>query len=334
MKLHADLSQRVVIESESLDWVDSPMVGVQRRMLERDGEEVARATSIVRYAPNSHFSAHTHGGGEEFLVLDGIFSDENGDYPAGTYIRNPVGSTHTPFSKKGCTILVKLWQMHPDDQQRVAIATKESPWANGLVKGLQVMPLHSYGTENVALVKWDVGTYFQPHMHLGSRLSAKKGIEDILNYRYISDKLATSGQPTATELKLISQAGYKTILNLAPPNASNALPSEQAIATSLGMNYINIPVVWDNPTMADFNQFCDVMENHKDQPIFVHCAMNMRVSAFMYLYRYLKLGVPVSEARATMTTVWEPNATWQNFIETAIASDYTNFRSSEPQENF
>ena len=167
MKLHADLSQRVVVESEALDWVDSPMVGVQRRMLERDGEEVARATSVVRYAPDSHFSAHTHGGGEEFLVLDGIFSDEYGDYPTGTYIRNPVGSTHTPFSKEGCTILVKLWQMHPNDQQRVAIATKESPWANGLVKGLQVMPLHSYGTENVALVKWDAGTYFQPHMHLG-----------------------------------------------------------------------------------------------------------------------------------------------------------------------
>lgn len=167
MKLYADLSQRVVIESESLDWVDSPMIDVQRRMLERDGDEVARATSIVRYAPDSHFSAHTHGGGEEFLVLEGIFSDEYGDYPAGTYIRNPVGSTHTPFSKEGCTILVKLWQMHPDDQQRVAIATTQTPWANGLVKGLQVMPLHSYGTENVALVKWDAGTYFQPHMHLG-----------------------------------------------------------------------------------------------------------------------------------------------------------------------
>ncbi len=167
MKLHADLSQRVVVESESLDWLDSPMVGVQRRMLERDGEEVARATSVVRYAPDSHFSAHTHGGGEEFLVLEGIFSDEYGDYPAGTYIRNPVGSTHTPFSKEGCTILVKLWQMHPDDQQRVAIATKQTSWANGLVKGLQVMPLHSYGTENVALVKWDAGTQFQPHMHLG-----------------------------------------------------------------------------------------------------------------------------------------------------------------------
>lgn len=80
MKLHADLRERVVVESESLDWLDSPMLGVQRRMLERDGEEVARATSVVRYAPNSHFSAHTHGGGEEFLVLEGIFSDEYGDY--------------------------------------------------------------------------------------------------------------------------------------------------------------------------------------------------------------------------------------------------------------
>jgi protein tyrosine phosphatase (PTP) superfamily phosphohydrolase (DUF442 family) len=154
-----------------------------------------------------------------------------------------------------------------------------------------------------------------------SQLSPKNGIEDILNYRYISDKLATSGQPTAAELELISLAGYKTILNLAPPNASNALAEEQAIANNLEIDYINIPVVWDSPTMVDFTQFCDVMEAHKDQPIFVHCAMNMRVSAFMYLYRHLKLGVPASEARATMTTIWEPNATWQQFIETAIASN-------------
>jgi protein tyrosine phosphatase (PTP) superfamily phosphohydrolase (DUF442 family) len=154
-----------------------------------------------------------------------------------------------------------------------------------------------------------------------SQLSPKNGIEDILNYRYISDKLATSGQPTAAELELISLAGYKTILNLAPPNASNALAEEQAIANNLGIDYINIPVVWDSPTMVDFMQFCDVMEAHKDQPIFVHCAMNMRVSAFMYLYRHLKLGVPDSEARVSMTTVWEPNAIWQQFIETAIASN-------------
>lgn len=167
MKLHADLNQRAIVLSETLPWVDSPMPGVQRRMLERDGEEVARATSIVRYAPGSHFSPHTHGGGEEFLVLEGVFSDEHGDYPAGTYVRNPVGSTHTPSSKDGCTILVKLWQMHPHDQQRVVVDTHRSEWLPGLVNGLQVMPLHRYATENVALVKWAPGTYFQRHHHWG-----------------------------------------------------------------------------------------------------------------------------------------------------------------------
>jgi anti-sigma factor ChrR (cupin superfamily) len=167
MKLHADLTKRAIALSDDLPWIDSPMPGVQRRMLERDGAEVARATSIVRYAPGSHFSAHTHGGGEEFLVLEGIFSDEQGDYPAGTYIRNPVGSTHTPSSQNGCTILVKLWQMHPDDQQRVVVDTQQSTWLPGLVDGLQVMPLHSYGTEQVALVKWAPETYFQRHRHWG-----------------------------------------------------------------------------------------------------------------------------------------------------------------------
>ncbi|MBD2461899.1 cupin domain-containing protein [Oscillatoria sp. FACHB-1407] len=167
MELHADLNERAIAFSEDIPWIDSPMPGVQRRMLERDGAEVARATSIVRYAPGSHFSPHTHGGGEEFLVLEGVFSDEHGDYPTGTYIRNPVGSTHTPSSQDGCTILVKLWQMHPDDQQRVAVDTARSPWLPGLVEGLQVMPLHSFGSEQVALVKWAPGTHFQPHRHWG-----------------------------------------------------------------------------------------------------------------------------------------------------------------------
>ncbi|MBP0000888.1 MAG: cupin domain-containing protein [Cyanobacteria bacterium SID2] len=167
MKLNADLKERAVVWSEDLPWTDSPMIGVQRRMLERDGEEVARATSIVRYAPESHFSTHTHGGGEEFLVLEGIFSDERGDYKPGTYIRNPVGSSHTPYSEDGCTILVKLWQMHPQDRQRVVIDTTQADWSPGLVPGLQVMPLHTYGTEQVALVKWAAGTTFQRHQHWG-----------------------------------------------------------------------------------------------------------------------------------------------------------------------
>ena len=167
MKLNADLSQRAIVASADLPWVDSPMAGVQRRLLERDGEEVARATSLVRYAPGSHFAAHVHGGGEEFLVLEGVFSDENGDYPAGTYVRNPVGSKHAPASASGCTILVKLWQMQPTDQQRIVVDTTQAPWQPGLVPGLQVMPLHHYGTEHVALVKWAPGTQFQRHAHYG-----------------------------------------------------------------------------------------------------------------------------------------------------------------------
>lgn len=167
MKLNADLNQRAVVYSEKLPWIDSPMPGVQRRMLERDGEEVARATTIVRYAPGSYFSAHTHGGGEEYFVLEGVFSDENGDFGPGTYVRNPVGSSHTPHSKDGATILVKLRQMDPDDQTQVTIDTTQAEWFPGLVDGLQVLPLHAYGTEQVALVKWAPGTHFQQHRHWG-----------------------------------------------------------------------------------------------------------------------------------------------------------------------
>lgn len=167
MKLHADFNQRVVVSSDELAWVDSPMPGVQRRMLERDGDEVARATTIVRYAPGSYFSAHTHGGGEEYFVLDGVFSDEHGDFGPGTYVRNPVGSSHTPYSEHGATILVKLWQMAPHDQQHVVINTHQAEWAPGLVKGLTVLPLHAHGTEQVALVKWAPGIQFQQHRHWG-----------------------------------------------------------------------------------------------------------------------------------------------------------------------
>lgn len=97
------------------------MAGVDRRMLDRIGNEVARATSIVRYAEGSAFSEHTHSGGEEFIVLEGVFQDEHGDYPAGTYVRNPVGTHHIPRSDAGCTIFVKLWQFDPDDQEQIAI---------------------------------------------------------------------------------------------------------------------------------------------------------------------------------------------------------------------
>jgi quercetin dioxygenase-like cupin family protein len=116
MELNADFSKRALVRSTQLPWEASPAAGVERRMLDRIGDEVARATTIVRYRAGSRFEAHTHGGGEEFLVLDGVFQDEAGDYPAGSYVRNPPGSRHTPRSDGGCVIFVKLRQFDHSDQ--------------------------------------------------------------------------------------------------------------------------------------------------------------------------------------------------------------------------
>jgi anti-sigma factor ChrR (cupin superfamily) len=177
MELHADLSQRALLDTSTLPWTASPMAGVERRMLDRRGDEVARATSIVRYAPGSRFERHSHGGGEEIMVLEGTFSDEQGVYPAGTYLRNPVGSSHAPFGGEGCTLLVKLHQMHPADQQRLVIDTTREAWLPGLVPGLEVMPLHAFGSEHVALVRWAPGTVFEPHCHpVGEEILVLEGV--------------------------------------------------------------------------------------------------------------------------------------------------------------
>ena len=128
---------------------------------------MGRATSLVRYAPNARFSPHPHGGGEEFLVLEGTFSDEHGDYPAGTYVRNPPGSTHSPFTREGCTIFVKVWQFSPGDIQRVHIDTTAAAWRPGLVPGLEVLPLHEFDGVTSALVRWDANTQFASHTHPG-----------------------------------------------------------------------------------------------------------------------------------------------------------------------
>lgn len=168
MKLNADFSKRVVIRPDDYDWVDSPASGVQRMMLDRIGEEVARATTIVRFAPNSQFDPHTHGGGEEFLVLEGVFSDEHGDYPAGSYVRNPIGTSHRPhIGPEGCTILVKLCQFSETDTDQKAIDTRSAAFQPGSRPGLTVLPLHSHEAENVALVRWAPGTRFADHAHWG-----------------------------------------------------------------------------------------------------------------------------------------------------------------------
>jgi quercetin dioxygenase-like cupin family protein len=117
--IRADFTTPAWLAPESFEWVSSPQSGVERVMLDRHGDEVAIATSLVRYAPGSRFPAHDHALGEEYLVLEGEFGDEHGRYPPGTYVRNPPGSRHAPFAEPGCVIWVKLRQFHPDDQRQL-----------------------------------------------------------------------------------------------------------------------------------------------------------------------------------------------------------------------
>jgi hypothetical protein len=155
MEINADFSRRVVVHAARLPWVPSPMAGVERRMLDRIGDEVARATSIVRYAPRSRFSPHTHGGGEEFLVLDGVFQDEHGDFPAGSYIRNPPTSRHTPSSATGCVLFVKLWQFDPADRKEVKVSTAGMVYTAAASRpGVEQLTLFRDDGEDVRLEQW------------------------------------------------------------------------------------------------------------------------------------------------------------------------------------
>ena len=147
-------------------WLQSPSDGVSRIHLEREAEESGRTTSFVRFAPGSHFSPHSHPQGEEIYVIDGVFSDEDGDYPAGTYIRNPPGSKHRPFTEQGCTLFVKLDQFHADDKAHVVIRPEDQRWQPG-IGNLRVCSLHVHHTESTALVFWPEDEVFQKHTHFG-----------------------------------------------------------------------------------------------------------------------------------------------------------------------
>lgn len=167
MRLNADFEQRVVLRPDEAAWQPSPSPGVTRRMLDRIGVEAARATSLVRYAPGSSFAEHGHPAGEEILVLEGVFSDDTGDHPAGSYLRNPEGFRHAPRSATGCALFVKLRQFADDDRATLRIDPAREAWRPGLVDGLSVLPLHAHGTEHTALVDWAPGTVFKPHTHWG-----------------------------------------------------------------------------------------------------------------------------------------------------------------------
>ena len=177
MEINADFSERVAIHSEQLEWQQSPMKGVERRMLDRIGGEVARATSIVRYAPGSQFSAHTHTGGEEFIVLDGVFQDEHGDFPVGTYVRNPPTTSHTPGSDEGCTIFVKLWQFDMDDRTQFRKTMADELTAP--VDGVATAILHEDAREVVSYSHLDAGAAFLSDADGGIELLVIDGSIDV-----------------------------------------------------------------------------------------------------------------------------------------------------------
>ena len=158
MKIAADFNIREIVHTADNPWIDSPMAGVARKPLDRVGHEVARATTVVRYAPGSQFSPHVHTGGEEFVVLEGVFQDQHGDYPAGSYVRNPPKSSHTPGSQAGCIILVKLWQFQPEDNTSIRVNINEVPalpysdMLQGDVKGVSIVPLFNDVLEHVFVI--------------------------------------------------------------------------------------------------------------------------------------------------------------------------------------
>ena len=209
MQLNDNFSIRVSQHTLNGAWIASPMPGVDRKMLDRIGDEVARATSIVRYAPGIHFSPHIHTGGEEFLVLKGVFQDEHGDYPAGSYVRNPPRSRHTPGSEPGCTIFVKLWQFDLTDRVEVklrpdAMEFQSMPGASGLEWAL----LHEDRREIVSLQRWPAATDIELHIEGGSEVLVLDGYfveqdESFAKYSWLrlpsgTDLQARTGEDGAT----------------------------------------------------------------------------------------------------------------------------------------
>lgn len=142
-------------------------------------------------------------------------------------------------------------------------------------------------------------------------------LETLTNFYPITPLLLTAGQPTAEQIALIAAAGCQVVINLAMPTSSTALPDEAALVAAHGMDYIAIPVVWEEPTLGDLARFFAAMEANQERKVFVHCVVNYRVSTFIYLYRVLWLGVDPDEAIWDLRSIWEPEPHWAEFIETA-----------------
>ena len=201
MKKNADFQSRASVINKDNEWLPSPMPGVHRKMLDRIGDEVARATTIVRYAPGSQFSEHTHTGGEEFIVLEGVFQDQSGDFPAGSYVRNPPQSAHTPSSKPGCIIFVKLWQFDMTDRTPVHLNMNDIALSPDTARpGVKVGDIYSDDRETVRVEEWEAGTI--------STIETNDGAEILV----LSGSLSENGETLQQHDWLRLPDGYTAVL--------------------------------------------------------------------------------------------------------------------------
>jgi anti-sigma factor ChrR (cupin superfamily) len=176
MRINADFSRPARQRFAEGDWVPSPAAGVSRRMLDRIGEEVARATSLVRFDPSAEFHAHTHDGGEEYLVLEGMFQDEDGDFSKGAYVRNPPTTAHSPHATGGTVILVKLHQFDPADRTRVhAVMRREAAVPVAGRPGVSAQPLHRDAHEDVRMEAWAPGAEIALDLRGGGEVFVLEG---------------------------------------------------------------------------------------------------------------------------------------------------------------
>lgn len=222
MRINEDLNRPVIVHAAGLDWIPSPAAGVDRKMLYREGDEVARATSIVRYAPGSAFPSHVHSGGEEILVLEGTFQDEHGDYPAGSYFRNPPGTAHKPAAKDGCTIFVRLWQYREGDNIQTVRQPGEGEAAPLRDGASAARILFEDGAERVSIEDWRPGA----SVIVGN----KRGLEFlVLSGSFTADGEELEAQswgrlPAAKELRaMVGPQGARVWMKQAPLQHTDVL---------------------------------------------------------------------------------------------------------------
>ena len=146
-------------------------------------------------------------------------------------------------------------------------------------------------------------------------------LAEIYNFRAIGERLGTAGQPSEEQFQAVRQAGFEAVINLALPTSDNALADEGSIVTGLGMSYVHIPVNFQAPALEDFRTFCRVMAAFEGRQVFVHCAANKRVSAFVFLYRVLHQGVGITEAERDLHAIWEPDEAWDRFIRSELEAE-------------